>query len=79
MPSIEIRFGALAYPIDKQLKRQGYRLDPAFSRQLQMDVDAVTRLRVQGLLSDAAHNRIAKRITQQILKNATPLRRNKEG
>lgn len=69
-----LSFGALADPISRQLSAQGIQ-PPSASYHFQRDADAITRLAVRGILSDAekrrAHQRLMKRITQAIVR-ATP-------
>jgi hypothetical protein len=73
--NIRISFGALSPPIDEQLRGQGLRLDmdPLQRDHLQRDADAVTRLRVRCILTEAESDKARRRIFQIIKKQAKPL------
>jgi hypothetical protein len=73
--NIRISFGALAPPIDEQLREQGFKLDldPLARQHLQRDADEVSRLRVRGTLTESESDKARKRIFQIIKKQAKPL------
>lgn len=64
-----IHFGALAEPISKQLKEQGFKFDAQQIRYFEKQVDAITRLRFADLIPDTvaakAFNKVYKRIQQE--------------
>jgi len=62
---LEIRFGALSDPIQKQIRQQGKRLSNA--RLWQDRADCITKLSVSGLLSDAETHRARGRFMRQIV------------
>lgn len=71
-----IEFGAMAAPIDEQLRDQGLRLDiePMARQLLQRDTHEVTRLFVRGILAEAEAHKARRRILQIIKKQVRPLR-----
>ncbi len=73
--NIRISFGALAPPIDEQLREQGFKLDldPLPRRHLQRGADEVSRLHVRGILTESETDKARKRIFQIIKKQAKPL------
>lgn len=62
---IEIAFGALCDPIDKQLREQGHPLKAASI--FQKDADALTWLSVRGLLPDAQVRQARKKLLRRIV------------
>ena len=58
---LALSIGALADPIKKQLKAQGIDLSAKDSKALQSDVDAINRLRIRGLLTDAEGRKACQR------------------
>lgn len=62
---IEIVFGAVCDPIDKQLREQGHPLKTASV--FQKDADALTRLAVRGLLTDAQVRQARKKLLRRIV------------
>ena len=70
-----IEFGAMAAPIDKQLRDQGLRLDmePMARQLLQRDTHEVTRLFVRGILTEAEAGKAQQRIMRIIKKQVRPL------
>jgi hypothetical protein len=71
----QLQFGALAPPIEEQLRDQGLRLDlTPLSRQfLQQDADDVSRLYVRGLLTKAESDRVRNRLVKKIAKHLQPI------
>lgn len=67
---IALHFGALCHPIAKQLKDAKVRFSKADAEVWQKNADAITMLRIHGLLPDsasrAAHKRLMKKIVSQI-------------
>lgn len=67
---IGIRFGAMAPSIKEQIKEQGFKIDPTDCAHLQKDAEAITRLRIRGLLTDSAcksaHDKLFKKITSSL-------------
>lgn len=72
----QIEFGALAPPIEDQLRDQGLQLDmiPLSRHQLQRDSHEVTRLFVRGILTEAEAGKAQQRIIRIIKKQVRPLR-----
>lgn len=72
----QIEFGALAPPIEDQLRDQGLKLDmePMARALLQRDTHEVTRLFVRGILTEAEAHKAKNRILQIIKKQVRPLR-----
>jgi hypothetical protein len=72
---VHISFGALAPPIDKQLREQDCKLDmdPLQRGYLQRDADEVSRLRVRSILTEGESDKARKRIMQIITKHVRPL------
>lgn len=60
---LELVFGALAEPLAVQLKRP-----PRTVKMWQADSDAITRLLVRGLISDAVGRHARQRLINQIAK-----------
>lgn len=67
-----IHFGALADPISKQLKQQGFKFDAEQVKHFEKQLDAITRLRFADLIADTvatkAFNKLYKRIQQHVCK-----------
>lgn len=61
--TIGVRFGALAPPIYEQLDT-----DEELMAHYQMDADAVVRLAVRGMLSEAETHRARKRILKRVIR-----------
>ena len=70
-----IEFGAMAAPIDEQLRDQGLRLDieEVALWALQCDADGVARLFVRGILTETEVHKAKNRILQIIKKQVRPL------
>ena len=70
-----IELGALAPPIDEQLRDQGLRLDmePMARQLLQRDIHEVTRLFVRGILAEAEACKARQRIMRIIKKQVRSL------
>ena len=60
---IELHFGALCDPIHKQLG-----VAKSVTKQAQLDADAVVSLRIRGVLTDKAEQRIINRLAKELLK-----------
>ena len=58
---MKIAFGAFAKPLHKQLD-----VPPSQLQTVQKNIDAYTRLRVHGLITDGEAPKIVKRIMKQI-------------
>jgi hypothetical protein len=73
--NIHINFGAMAPPIEEQLRDQGFKLDmdPLQRHCLQRDTNEVGRLRVRCVLTESESSKARKRIFQIIKKQAKPL------
>ena len=67
-----IHFGAMAEPISKQLKKQGFKYDEEQVKHFEKQLDAITRLRFADLIADTiatkAFNKLCKRIQQHVCK-----------
>lgn len=59
---ISVQFGAFAPPLREQVGVRGIQ-----ATRLQRDADAITRLAVRGLLSDAETGRARRRLMKRIL------------
>jgi hypothetical protein len=66
---LSIHFGALCQPIKRQLRDAKLRCKPDLAAAWQDDADAVTRLAVRGLLSDAEKQRARRRLIKVIAAN----------
>ena len=71
----QVDLGAMAAPIDEQLRDQGLRLDmnPMARQLLQRDIHEVTRLFVRSILTEAEAHKAKNRILQIIKKQVRPL------
>ena len=65
---VELRFGGLVPPLWMQLKKQGFKLDRETLDQLQRDADAITRLKIRGILPASAARSAEKKILQHIIR-----------
>lgn len=65
--SVELTFGALADPIGYQLERQGLALPDAERDRLQPLADAITRLSLHAILTDAEMARARRRLAKRVL------------
>lgn len=65
----DLRFGAMSDKISKQLKQQKLKFDLKTVAGLQDCADAITRLRLHSLLSDAEHKKIQQRLFNKIEKH----------
>ena len=76
--NIQISFGALSEPISDQLQSQGLCLDlsPLNRACFQRDADAVTRLHIRSILTEAEARKARKRIIAIIKKHARPIQQN---
>lgn len=74
--NVSIRHGALAPKISEQLSKQGFKERVRFEKQklahIQNDCDAVNRLKIRGILSDAEVNRARRRINAEIFSLLAP-------
>jgi len=61
---VEIHFGALADPLEKQL--EGFNISADKIEHFQKDADAITRLVVRGLIPDGAAHQARKKIIRNI-------------
>lgn len=66
-----ISFGALAPKIADQLREQGVTAPKDIIIQAQKDTDAIARLSVRGMLSDAATQSARRRVLKFLLARAT--------
>ena len=64
--SLALTFGAFAAPLKKQLR--GHRVPSKDVAHFQADADAITRLGIRGLLSDAEKRRARQRLIDRIAK-----------
>ena len=69
--NLHIVFGAMAPDIGQQLAYQGLTAKPRAIDQWQKDADAITRLAVRGMLSDAERERVRRRLLKTILRVAS--------
>lgn len=65
---LSIQFGALALPLQRQLKDQGVEVGLEYVVWLQRYADAITLLRVRALLTDGEAARARKRLLQELAK-----------
>lgn len=65
---LSIQFGALALPLQRQLKDQGVEVGPENVMWLQRYADAITLLKVRALLTDREAARARKRLLQELVK-----------
>jgi len=65
--NIKIKIGALAPPITEQLKELNLS-DDKIARILPFDFDAnaITRLHIRGIITDAEYNNASKRLVKKI-------------
>lgn len=66
MAKIGLQFGALAPPLDEQLVEQGIAAGVRNLRQLQQDADAVSRLAVRQILTEAEADKARQRIIKRV-------------
>jgi hypothetical protein len=70
MNTLKLRFGAMSPTIKQQLKEQGYKMDATDCVHFQKDAEAITRLRIRGMLNDSqcksAHDKLFKNITKSL-------------
>lgn len=68
---LSITFGSMCEPIVQQLARQGLAIaDGRKIDQIQMDADAITRLVVRGIISEASARRARQKVFFGIKKEA---------
>jgi hypothetical protein len=65
---ISINFGAMVEPIKDQLKRQDVDFDYRQINLLQLDSDAITRLLIQGLISESVAHKSREKLMKKIVK-----------
>ena len=70
--SYGITLGALSDPIEQQLQRQGFTLRDR-AKLLQAHANAITRLRIAGILTEAEAGRARKRLMREITSAVRPL------
>lgn len=63
---IDISFGALADPIEQQLLSQNLPYIPEAVRHFQLDLDAIIRLAVHGLLPDSQRRQLQHKLFKRI-------------
>lgn len=63
---VSLHFGAMSPNIADQLKSQGLNFDKKEVALLQRRADAITLLRVGGLLPDSIHQKILQKLFKQI-------------
>jgi len=73
MKKFEMRFGAFVPTLAAQIEQQGFKLRRIDVAHHQRDVDAVTRLAVRGILSEAESRRARQRLVNRIAKTVKPL------
>lgn len=61
-----IYFGAISDAIGVQLSQQGFKYDQKVVEQFEKDADALTRLRMRGLLTDSITDNINKKLFKKI-------------
>ena len=68
MRKLSIEFGAIVDDIGKQLADQGLTLTVTDTALHQKHADAITRLKIHGLISDSAAEAARKKLLKQIAK-----------
>lgn len=70
MNTLNLRFGAMSPTIKQQLNEQGYKIDNTDCVHFQKDAEAITRLRIRGMLNDSqcksATDKLFKKISQSL-------------
>ena len=64
--TLRIHFGAFAYPIRTQLKQQGFKFKLKDVMNFEKQVDAITRLKFAGLITDIVANKICDKLYNNI-------------
>jgi hypothetical protein len=64
--TLRISFGALSDSLAKQIRDQDLEIDPTKCGHLQLDIDAVNRLRIRGALTDSEAHKVHKRLMKSI-------------
>ena len=73
--TLHIKIGALSAPIKEQLKEQGIVLSEHSVKHLQLDIDAVVRLRIRGLLTRTEEKAVGKRLLRSISREVKAARK----
>lgn len=66
MSTPRIEFGALSKPISEQLSEQGHAFDAEAIAHLERDAEAVSRLKVRGVVPHAAGNRAYDKLAKRV-------------
>ena len=64
---VGISFGAMADPLKDQLKSQGLKMGAEKCNHFQLDIDALIRLSIRGVLCDSDANRTRRKLMKRIL------------
>jgi hypothetical protein len=70
-PPVELSLGALSPRLEEQLRKQGKWVEAAKLDHYQRDADAISRLRVRGLLPDRAAYAARSKLINNLLKEMT--------
>jgi len=68
---LSITFGSMCEPIAKQLAQQGRTIPADKLDHIQMDADAIARLVVRGIITEASARRARQKVFLRIKKEAT--------
>lgn len=67
MSSLGIKFGALSKPIAEQIADAGFVMDEANAERWQFCADAIVRLSLAGVLTDAAMHQARRRLMKRLV------------
>jgi hypothetical protein len=68
-----LSLGALAPPIQEQLSRRGLQIEPETLERLQQNSDAITRLQICGILTEAESDRARNRFMKKLSEHVRPI------
>lgn len=63
---LKLAFGAMSRRLSEQLDSQEIKYKTEDVLHFQLDADAITRLRVRGLLSDGETDKVRRKLTKRI-------------
>jgi hypothetical protein len=72
---VQMEFGALCNPILKQLNDQGYNLSEEDNKRLQAIADAITLLKLHGIIPDSIANKGYEKLMKMIGRSESLVKR----
>jgi len=71
-PEVQLRYGAMSDTISKQLTVQGFKFDKKLCEHWQKDADAITRIRIRGILTANQTEKARIKLLNIIAKTLNP-------